>query len=325
MTNWLQADIKQPGKLSFRMGSFATDTYNVKTDFSLWVDGVAVTNMSGENGGFYPFIKQWQPYELEFTGGVHQVKWIFTRSSDLYSGAGAVADLQFKSLPPPSAKHILSRIEIDGPSTLRSGSSAVYRCLAYYEDGKVSQVVPNGHAWVAKCAPLGGFDRQTCVLTVCPQVFGTMELEASYSELCEGKPISLKTSKIIDVPPDFNEIPLQEALDSTKLVFEGDSWIGQDAVSYDGKDAARNRCVSGTHVLQTTVTRPGRIGFSWKSSLPPGNLSYPLTSYVAFRVLNESGECIKEIKKGNMPRWEYCQTDIKSSTASSNNVYWVAD
>ena len=332
MTNWLQVTIKQPARLSFRMGSFATDTNTEKSDFSLWVDGVVVTNMTGDNGHWLSAIKTWQSYELEFTGGVHQVRWLFARSTDFYPASGAVADLNLTLLPPPPPpKHILSRIEIDGPSTLRSGSSAAYRCLAYYEDGEVSQVVPNvrfanGNAWFSRCAPLGGFDPQTCVLTVCPQVFGTMELETGYGELCEGKSISLRTSKIIVVPPDFNEIPLQEALDSTNLVFEGDSWIGQDAVSYDGIDAVRNRCVSGTHVLQTTVTRPGRIGFSWKSSLPPGNLSYPLTSYVAFRVLNESGECIKEIKKGNMPSWEYCQTDIKSSTASSNNVFtlqWV--
>jgi hypothetical protein len=155
-----------------------------------------------------------------------------------------------------------------------------------------------------------------------PAQAGNYSIEVSTPEVS-----SISSNALLTVTP---LVPLSIALDTANLVWITNgtpAWVGQQAVSHDGSDAARSGAIgnNGSNSFQTTVTGPGTLTFWWKISSETNNdrLMFFTNNVENARISGEVDWRVRAVNVGpgtHTLRWTYAKN---GSGAAGSDRAWV--
>lgn len=222
----------------------------------------------------------------------------------------------------------LTGITVSGPETVNEDSFATYTAIASWSDGTTSTV-----------SPIWSEDSEyttinlTGVLTTA-SVTGDNVVTVSASFTSEGE-----TQTGTHTVTVINVASIGESVDNTSLTWTtgGDAdWFTQSTIALSGGNAIQSGNIADGQesYIQTSVTGPGKISFSWQVS------SENLHDYLRFYIDGVeqpgsiSGTTSWSTETFTIPaglhtlKWAYTKDAISSSTSDCgwiDQIDWVAD
>lgn len=291
-TSWLETTVTGPGLLSFRW-----QRTNVFDTLRFLLDGAVTANMTWS----YP----WQLYTIPLKAGSHTLRWVHVNSTSGTDGPALLDKVVYTPSPLPTigeavdnttlawgaggdpAWFVQTEVTLAGGWAARVGKPSGFTGQPWLE----TQVNGPGYLSFA-CLPantgaLGGlaFSVDSVLQSECwtappdsvsfrgwerqvhfiPSGSHTLRWRYtdSYEETC--------LDQVTYTPGPA--IALGEALDAPALAWSTGGpagWFGQAFISADGQDAGRSGYVlkDQTSWIETQVTGPGLLGFSWRTEGP---------------------------------------------------------
>lgn len=251
---------------------------NVEFSFSR-TDNACVWSLSGETNGVVVdiergvisipadaphsvqlFVREFTPDETVAASDGEPVLWTGTEEWISVEDGTATSGYCMRSKPAGAGESVGVSATVEGPGTLsfdwRISSSRGHYARFYLDDTKTNELT-RSTAWSTASYVLGK---------------GTHALRWTY-EKGTGATGGEDAAFLDNVRWEpFPAITLEGALDATNLVWttDGDApWSPQNAVSFDGEDAARSGEVVGneTSRLSTTMQGAGTLAWKWKAEV----------------------------------------------------------